>query len=348
MSWFSHISLWAKSLDDKWKLAQTNGQIFSEFAFQQMENHSFHKDFELQKNIQEILELKTYPLQASPHSDFGNPPITLYYSEDKTFYLDLYIWQGSQTSIHQHNFEGAFTVIQGQSLETVYSFLSQKEMGPSQWGILRQKEFNHLRPGDVRQIYLRDGLVHRVLHLSTPTISLVLRTGKSKNLLSLPQFNYDFGLLASPGFPPDDIVGKFRALEWYLSSGHVPTFKMVEPLLPYARLWSRLSQHSQAKILMHKLAIIQNGPDLIKGIEKQNLFLKIFSDIKDEDEKILLSAFEYFGEGWTTWIEKNFSLPPEESQRKLELAIKSLPWFNEELVKFTFLKDLFESIHHRD
>jgi hypothetical protein len=76
--------------------------------------------------------------------------------------------------------------------------------------------------------------------------------------------------------------------------------------------------------------------------------LKIFSDIKDEDEKILLSAFEYFGEGWTTWIEKNFSLPPEESQRKLELAIKSLPWFNEELVKFTFLKDLFESIHHRD
>jgi hypothetical protein len=342
LSWFSEITIWAKSLDEKWKLAQADGQTFSDFAFHEMQNHSFHKNFELQKNIQEILELQTYPEQVNPHSKFGDPPITLYVSEDKSFYLDLYIWVESQTSIHQHNFEGAFTVLQGQSLETEYSFTPKRAMDPSAWGPLTQKDLIHLKPGDVRQIFWRDGLIHRVLHISKPTISLVLRTGKSEAPYKLPQYNYDFGLLASPGFPSGDVVAKMRALAWYLKAGHVPTYKMVEPLIPYAELWSTLAHHPQAKILLFKLAFIQNEPELLKGVGRQHLFLKLFSALKEEDERILLTAYEHFGKDWTTWVEKHFSLTPDLSVSKLRIAIRSLSWVDEEVFNLTFLKELFE------
>lgn len=342
LSWFSEISTWAKSLENKWKLAHDQGHLFSNFAFQQMKNHSFHINFQLQQNIQEILELKNYPAQFSPHSKFGNPPITLYISEDNSFFLDLYIWVESQTSIHQHNFEGAFTVLQGQSLETVYSFKPEKTMDPSQWGSLKHKELIHLRPGDVREIYFKEGLIHRVLHIAKPTISLVLRSGKIDTPLKVPQYNYDFGMLASPGFPAGDVVAKFRALKWYLNSGHTPTYKMVESLMPYAELWNLLANYPQAKVILYKLTVIQNEPELVKQLSKQNLFLKLFSDIEGEEERILLTAFEYYGTSWTEWIEKKFAFSPLESKQKLLQAVRSLAWFEEELFKTTFLEELFE------
>jgi len=342
LSWFTEITIWARSLDQKWKLAQANSQNFSDFAFHEMQNHTFHDHFELQKNIQEILELQTYPEQVNPSSTFGDPPITLYVAEDKSFYLDLYIWVESQTSIHQHNFEGAFTVLQGQSLETEYTFTPTSQVGPSHWGTLTPSKLIHLKPGNVRQVHLRDGLIHRVLHISKPTISLILRTGKANPPITLPQYNYDFGVLASPGFPPGEVVAKMRALNWYLRAGHSPTYKMVEHLIPYADLWFSLAHHPQTKTLLSKLSLIQNQPELSQGLLRQRLFHKLFSALEDEEARILLTAYEYFGSTWTKWVEKNFSLAPEESHQKLIQAIESMTWVDEEVKGTNFLKQLFE------
>ena len=341
MSWYSEIVNWAKSLDQPWIEARKAGESFSSFAYRALQNHTFHQNFDLEQSIKEVLELQEYPHQINPNSKFGDPPITLYTAADKSFYLDLYIWTESQTSTHQHTFEGAFSVLAGQSIETEYSFVAEKDHDKSQWGKLLPKDLLHLKPGMVREIKFREKFIHRVLHISKPTISLVLRT--NIRFTEEPQFNYDFGMLASPGFPPGEVVGKLRALNWYLKSGHTPTYKMVAPILAYAETWHALLNAPQAKTLLTKLSFMQNDFEILVGMGKQRLFHSIFAAITNEEERILLSAYEYFGPSWTNWVEKHLSLSPEMAKAKLVNSIKSLNWSDEGLVDSPLLKDLFQS-----
>lgn len=340
MSWYSEITEWAKSLEPKWQLAAVKGEAFSDFAFREMQGHSFHKNFNLQNDLKDILESKNYPEQIHPNSTFGDPPITLYLSPDKSFYLDLYIWTKTQTSIHQHAFEGAFSVLQGHSLESNYEFIQTSTIGTSFWGQLKNQEMLQLKPGDTHSIFFKDKMIHQVLHISKPTVSLVLRTYVRSN--SQIQYNYNFKRLASNGHPPGDVVGKLRALTWYLQNENIPTFKMVESLLPYAELWSLLASHPQAFNLLKKLAFLYADQGLLDEIIEQILFLSIFQALDTEENKILFAALEFYGSEWTTWIEKNYQLTPEDCRKKLSEAIKSISWVEDKILMSPLLQELFK------
>ncbi|MBA2405490.1 MAG: hypothetical protein H0V66_12010, partial [Bdellovibrionales bacterium] len=282
----------------------------------------------------------TYPPQVSPYSKFGDPPVTLYLSEDKSFYLDLYIWMESQTSIHQHSFEGAFLVLQGHSLESAYEFVRKKPIGPSYWGELKKISLEPLNAGNLRQIYPNSRLIHRVLHISKPTVSLVLRTNIPNENTEI-QYNYDFGQLASNGHIPGDVVAKLRALSWYLRTGNTPTFEMVESLLPYAELWVTLSNHKQSAVILKKLSFLHCDLDLLEDMNKQKLFIAILNLLTIDEEKILFTAFEFNGSEWTSWMKKNYQMSPEDCQDKLKNALNAISWIDENAKKTTFLKDLF-------
>lgn len=339
MSWYSEIKIWAQSLDEKWNKASAEGLGFPEFATQMMTGHEFHKNFNLEEVIKELLEEKIYPEQTHPHSTFGEPPITLYLSKDQTFYLDLYIWSEAQTSIHQHYFEGAFTVLQGTSLESDYEFHATRSLGTSKIGKLHKKALRKLIPGDLRTIHFLDKLVHRVLHVSKPTVSLVLRTYK-KVKVEL-QYNYDFDVLASDGHPPGDIIGKFRVLEWYLSKGHAPTYQMVEDLIPYARLWTTLGNFTQGHSLLKKLSFLQTDSDLLIGLSRQQLFLRIYAELQSEEDRILFTAFEFNSQTWKTWVEDNFQIPKDEVENKLKSALEKCKTVDESSKKSALLNPLF-------
>lgn len=339
MSWFSEITEWAKALEPKWQLAKSNQEEFCDFAFREMQQQTFHKNFHLQNNLKEILEAQKYPIQANPLSVFGDPPITLHIAEDRFFYLDLYIWMETQTTIHQHVFEGAFTVLQGHSIESDYEFIPSTAIGTSYWGKLQKKDLRRLNPGDIRPIHFKDKMVHRVLHISKPTVSLVLRTSRPPS--TDIQYNYDFNQLASNGHLPGDVVAKMRALTWFLKDGNVPTYKMVESILPYSEAWNLLGNYQQSSVLLQKMALLHKGPTILTEMMEQKLFIRIFQSLSSEEEKVLFTAYDFFKADWTSWVEKNYLISPETSQEKLQLAIKSLPWVEDKHLQSSLLKLLF-------
>lgn len=339
MSWYSDIKIWAQSLESQWSEAHAQGVEFSRFATDAMKDHKFHENFVLEDVIKDLMEASEYPYQVHPMSAFGEPPITLHFAKDETFYLDLYIWMTASTSIHQHSFEGAFSVLQGTSLESDYEFKADHALGTSLMGRLEKKAIRKIVPGEIRTIHPREKMVHRVLHLSKPTVSLVLRSHvKVKGVV---QHNYDFDVLASNGHPPLEIMGKLRVLKWYLKNGYVPTFKMVEPLIPYADLWNLLANNQQGHGLLKKIAYLHSENEILVGMSRQHLFHNLFMELHTEEEKILFTALEFFGESWTDWVQKNLHMDSDQAKEKLKAILEKLPSFEESAKSSPLLKVLY-------
>lgn len=338
LSWFSEFTAWAKTLDAKWELAKSDGKDFTTFATSELQGHTFHKNFNLHNDVKDLLLSKEFPIQASPHSNFGDPPLTLYMASDQTFYVDLYIWNETQTSTHQHAFVGAFTLLQGHSIECEFEFKRTEALGPSFLGEQTKKALLHLSPGDVRPIHLNNKTIHRVLHLSKPTVSLVLRTRKQET--HEIQFNYDFNFLASNGHPPGEIIAKFRALTWLLKNGDTPDYKMIEPLIPYARLWLLLAIYPKASLLLKKLSLLFSQ-NVFEKMSDQMLFLEIFQELKTEEDRILFTVYEFYREDWLTRLNSDFSLACSDPATRLSELIKSLPLMDELKLKSPLLSQLF-------
>jgi hypothetical protein len=338
LSWFSEITVWAGSLDAKWELAKSDGKDFSAFAFSELQGHTFHEKFNLQNDVKEILVSKVFPIQANAHSNFGDPPLTLYMANDQSFYLDLYIWNESQTSTHQHAFEGAFTLLDGHSFESEYEFRRTEQLGPSFIGKQTKKSLLYLSPGDVRPIHLNHQTIHRVLHLSKPTVSLVLRNRMQKE--SEIQYNYDFNFLASNGHPPGEIIAKFRALTWFLKDGNTPDYKMIESLIPYAQIWLLLATYPKAFIFFKKLYILYPY-NIHEKMNEQILFMEIFQQLKTEENRILFTVYEFYRENWISRLDSDFSFNIPDPAQKLCEVIKSLPTMNAQKLNSPLLCQLF-------
>jgi hypothetical protein len=141
--------------------------------------------------------------QINLEATFGQPPITLFANE--RFYLEALCWLGGVTTIHDHGFRGAFCLLEGNSVHLSYEFVAlQPTPGPLQLGTLRRTGIEALHVGQVRRI--TEGLIHSVMHVGRPAVTLVLRT---RHASPLPQRRYwPQGLALGEGWISD--VGRRR------------------------------------------------------------------------------------------------------------------------------------------
>jgi hypothetical protein len=114
--------------------------------------------------------------QLAPVGAFGQPGITAYFGRE--FVVDVYFWINALAAIHNHPFCGLFTILRGCSLHNVYDFVpSERISARMSLGAVRLRKIEILREGDVRLFSLRDRpLIHTLLHVPIPSISLVIRT----------------------------------------------------------------------------------------------------------------------------------------------------------------------------
>jgi hypothetical protein len=294
VSWYQKILKWVKACEIKWnKLSENDRNLsFSDFAFNELQNHSFHIDFKIQDVVLEILNLDTYPNQFSPLSNFGEPPITLFMSSSSNFILEIYIWNDFHTMVHDHSFEGAFTILHGQSIETEYDFNSEQTLGIAHLGVLNKKNFFHLTPGDVRKIKRGNQFIHKVIHISKPTVSMVLRTYNEVG--NIRQFGYHFNNLASPSFPEKNISGKLRVLNWYLENNLPISQRMINSLLPYSGFWEILASKPHTKIIVTKLARVLNRTSILKSMNNENIVLNLLRVLESDEDRICLALLEFF------------------------------------------------------
>lgn len=104
-------------------------------------------------------------------SGFGEPPITLHAGDG--WAIQLLAWVNGRTTIHEHDFVGAFKVLSGSSIQRRYRFHGRRT-DPLELGALELVDIALLERGAV-EIIDRE-LIHSVFHLDRPTLSLVVRT----------------------------------------------------------------------------------------------------------------------------------------------------------------------------
>lgn len=126
---------------------------------------------------QAILATQEFAPQQDPLSFFGEPPITLYGA--KGFAIEAYFWLAPHISIHDHDFSGAFAVLQGTSLHVEYDFVAQAGRDDVQIGKMALRKAELLEAGDIRPILRGRTFIHQVAHLSRPSVSLAIRTTRS-------------------------------------------------------------------------------------------------------------------------------------------------------------------------
>lgn len=149
---------------------------FEEQAHEALKKYDFTGAFSYTELIDYSKTEEAQKIKFYKENNFGEYPVTLFRNE--IFFIDAYIWQTQDTSIHNHSFVGAFKVLQGASLETQYSFKQTKENTAVnlKYGHFKQKKKGVLKTGDSEKIMLGDQYIHQVWHLEKPTITLCLRS----------------------------------------------------------------------------------------------------------------------------------------------------------------------------
>lgn len=178
----------AEQIQEKWEFSLCNLEQFPEIATTALENLKYAMSLEeLNQEIASwFLNSDSLPEQIQVHNTFGQPPITLF--NNGKFLVEVYIWVNFDTAIHSHGFRGAFRLLHGQSLQEQFFPLTQEsccddikitKLGPA--------EIQLLFPGDITPIFPDEKLVHRLIHLQNPTVTLCVKTINEENL---PQWSY--------------------------------------------------------------------------------------------------------------------------------------------------------------
>lgn len=174
-----------------------NMDTFPQEAYAALDKLKFEVPFEAFESAVAdwLLELPVLPKQVNLYNVFGEPSISLF-NNDK-FSVDVYFWRTNDTIIHSHGFRGAFKVLYGQSLHEEFKVETMDNLGRqttdsviegtslssdvvSSKVLLSKTEI--LQQGEVRTILPGMDLVHRVLHIDNPTVTLCIRTVNDKEL----------------------------------------------------------------------------------------------------------------------------------------------------------------------
>lgn len=170
-----------------WKEYQYDEATFSEVA-QRMLNEEPPAD---QVSFLDVAEFGLFtnpiPFQMDLESVFGEPPLTVHWQPE--FRIEVLFWTSKIVGIHQHAFSGAFHLLTGSSLHTVWDFkCDEKVSSQLLLGALDLKKAELLGAGDTRAIIAGNRFIHATHHLDQPTITVVIRTNSER--VHYPQYTY--------------------------------------------------------------------------------------------------------------------------------------------------------------
>jgi hypothetical protein len=176
----------ANVIEHRWQRVHRDERRFAEIALEALAGCPVHR-LDLGQLLTWALTGPRLPTQADPDSSFGEPSLTVVNRDD--FQVDLLFWLDGTTTIHQHQFSGAFRVVMGSSLHSEFSFTQRQRVSSRlSLGDLTFNRAELLKEGDTRPIHAGDRLIHSVFHLDRPSMTLVVRTGQEVD--ALPQFDY--------------------------------------------------------------------------------------------------------------------------------------------------------------
>src|SRR3982751_6762512 len=169
----------------RWKRENFSLAKFPEIARAALDARPPARKVKLPALMREFLLSEDQPVQTD--SLFGEPELVVY--SHPRFYIQLLFWMDGTTAIHQHEFSGAFHVMQGSSIHAHYQFERAQSVTPYlRVGNVRVKKIDLLESGRILPIVSGQGTVHSLFHLDSPSVTVVVRTQHDPG--TGPQFNY--------------------------------------------------------------------------------------------------------------------------------------------------------------
>lgn len=173
-------------IEERWR-----AEAFSECAFAEIATSVLSElapcDYLSFLDVVESCAFSRLPTQEDIEAAFGQPPVTIYTGQ--YFRIELLFWIEGVPSIHQHAFSGAFHVLHGSSLHSLWSFDERLRIRPSLLlGEMRLKYAELLSAGDTRRIDGGIRFIHSTFHLARPSVTIVVRTIREEH--NLPQHSY--------------------------------------------------------------------------------------------------------------------------------------------------------------
>src|SRR6266481_4983448 len=208
------------------------------------------------------LTCERLPGQADLGSKFGQPPLTVYGGRD--FCIEVLFWVQGVPAIHQHGFSGAFHVMHGSSLQSLWEFARTEQVAIRlALGRVALKKAELLQKGDSRPIIAGEQLIHSTFHLDRPSLTVVVRTLSEAN--KQPQYSY---------LPPTIAYDPF---------GIVPSVQRRTQLL---RMLLRCGKHAEYNEIVRHILGTEDAYSVFQFL------LSIFELIEDDDERhnLLLAA----------------------------------------------------------
>ena len=173
MQYFDELG---RHIRQAWAEENQEEEAFPDIALQALDNLPPPADLP-EAVIRELLETDhDVTEQFAPTGTFGEPGVTQYHDDD--FVIDVYFWNNAIPAIHNHPFCGCFTILQGRSLHDVYRFEPQEKLVSGvQIGSLHAEQLTWLDRGSAVPFSLtRYPLIHSLVHVTNPSISMVIRT----------------------------------------------------------------------------------------------------------------------------------------------------------------------------
>ena len=174
-----------ESVYSQWRKVNFDLSQFPEIARKALQKSNPSKNVDLQQLIREFLIQDEQPFQSS--SGFGQPELILF--DTPKFYIQALFWLDGTTDIHQHEFSGAFHVMEGSSIHSTYAFEHVKPITAHfRLGDLKLRDVTLLKTGSTVPIISGKTCIHSLFHLETPSVTIVVRTHSDPG--TGPQFTY--------------------------------------------------------------------------------------------------------------------------------------------------------------
>ncbi|WP_257447464.1 cupin domain-containing protein [Archangium lipolyticum] len=161
-------------IDEAWAGASHDEHALPEIAEQFLRAAQCHEHVDVDQVASWLMSAASLPPQGDLSSAFGEPTLVVF--NNGRLLIQLLHWVVGTTSIHEHGFFGAFSVLEGSSVHARYQFTPTHTINPHFLvGTHALQQVELLRRGDIRRITGR-GLIHSLFHLDFPSISIVVRT----------------------------------------------------------------------------------------------------------------------------------------------------------------------------
>jgi hypothetical protein len=181
------LTEFARELDAAWARGGRNPEAFPTLARDSLATANLHERIDPMDAVAWVFRTRELPRQYDPMATFGEPPVTVWRNEH--FFIDMYFWIEPDIALHDHAFTGAFTNLVGESLHCVYAYDVAARPAPGvAIGELALDRVETFRPGSTSTIASGAAFIHRVWHLSRPTVTLVARTPRLENTMQARYF----------------------------------------------------------------------------------------------------------------------------------------------------------------